>query len=430
MSKDKPTYENLEKKASELEKEVRIKEEHFNNFIKWIDDKSREFESYKSTAELLEIYLDDDWRIVDNSNNFLLITEDIVGLRKKRAHFKEFLKEDDFEKIRDYLEKIERIRKLSFKKGKKWELRYKGPSNTEIIGKDWLPFSFSGVNQWKIENGVIIHRPNKKNDEDCYLMTAQEYGGADEDIKIIFKAKTSTKKALIRDLSLVLSGASSKVGIHPDLAGYTICSGSKENTEGRIQRKGISLVVVHEELKPDTEYQISVERIGGRLTREIINLNSKRKGKFLEAIDPDVIYDNQNHIGFTTFAGEAKFYDIELYTRKSMFSIDRFKIPFDVEVGIRSEKSEDKIFKLRIGKYATAGESLNLLLFEDITERKIIENTLKTSEERYRLLAENVAEGVAILQDRKLVVINNSFASLFGYSKERLVGMKPIRLLR
>lgn len=430
MAKSKPTYIQLEKRIHELEREVRGKKEAYDTIIKRNDQKTREFESYKSTADLLELYLDEEWHIISNSNSFMLLTENIVGLRIRKEHVRNFLKDGDFDKIQEYLNKLDEIKKLPYEKSGAWELKYKGPSDSEKIGKDWMPFSFSGINQWKIKNGRIFHRPDLKNEEDCYLMTAQEYGSAEKDVKVVFKVRTSKNKELIRDLSFVLSGASSEVGIHPDLVGYTVCSGSKENTEGRIQKTGISLVVFREELEPYTEYQMTIERTGGRITRELINLNNGEKGRYLEAIDTNAIYDKQNHIGFTTFSGEAEIYGVELFTRKSLFSIDQFKIPFDAEVEIRDEKLESKVFKLRIGKYATAGESINLLLFEDITERKRIEKTLRTSEERYRILAENVAEGVAILQDRKLKFVNNSFASLFGYSRDQLVGIEPIILFR
>jgi hypothetical protein len=40
-------------------------------------------------------------------------------------------------------------------KGNKWKLKYSGPGDTEQIGKDWLPFSYSGFNDWRIINGKI-----------------------------------------------------------------------------------------------------------------------------------------------------------------------------------------------------------------------------------------------------------------------------------
>lgn len=387
MSGSKPTYKELVKRLRKLEKENSSGKKTLESLRKWIDSQTKQCESYKTTADLLELYLDEDWRIVDCSNNFLLLTESIVGLRIKGEHVRNFLQKGDFEKIQEYLNRHDEIKNLPFNKGREWELRYKGPSDSEKIGNDWLPFSFSGTNQWRIENGKVIHQPLIQNDEDCYLMAAKEYGNADEDVKVIYKVKTSKNKNLTRDLSLVLSGASADTGIHPDLAGYTACSGSKENTVGRIQKKGLNLVVINEKLDSDTEYQITVERTGGKLERELVNLNTGMKGQLLEIIDTNVIYDRQNHIGFTTFAGEAEFYDIEIYTRKSIFNIDQFKIPFDVEVGINDPNIKDKIFKLRIGGQKIEEKNHNMLLFEDITERKQAENELKKSRERLRDLA-------------------------------------------
>ena len=393
-SKNKPTYDELEKRVEKLEQEVGSKKKAFDKLCHWNDQVTRDFESYKTALDMLELYLDKDWRIIGHSNSLALLTENIIGLRKREEHVRSFLKEGDFEKIQEYLDKLITIKNLPFGQGKKWKLRYRGPSDSEKIGRDWLPFSFSGINRWKIKNGKIIHKPVREKEEDCYLMTATEYGGADEDIKVIFKARTLKNKDLIRDLSLVLSGASGEAGIYPDLVGYTACSGSNGNTEGRIQKKGGNLIVVYEELEPDTEYQITVERTGGKLSREIKNLKTGAQGHLLEVIDTEVVYDRQNYLGLTTYAGEAEFYDLEIYTRKSIFTVDQFRVPFNVEVGINDDKIKDKVFKLRIGKKETGGKTCHMLLFEDITERKQEESARRISKERYEMATRAARVGV------------------------------------
>ncbi|MFC1537461.1 PAS domain-containing protein [Gemmatimonadota bacterium] len=380
MSENKPTYEELEKRIRELEKEKTgnnktLREERWRQ-----DQQSRNFEYYKSMTDLLEIYLDENWHIISHSSNILLCTENIVELRKRGAHISELLREGDFAKINSYWKKFEKIRKLPFEKGRDWELRYRGPQDSEEIGEDWIPFSHSGTYQWKIESGRIIHHPGFKDEEDCYLMTADEYGSENEDVKVIFKTRTSKDKEVIRDLSLVLSGASGKLGFHPDLVGYTVCSGSNANTLGRIQKKGGNLIVVNEELEPDTEYQITAERTGGRLKREIVNLNTGEKGKTLEVIDVNVIYGKYNHIGFTTFSGGAEIFDIEIYTRESSFKVDQFRIPLNIEIGINDERIKDRRYSLKIGQTHLQEGSQYLLLLDDITERKRAEEKLSESE--------------------------------------------------
>ncbi len=68
--------------------------------------------------------------------------------------------------------------------------------------------------------------------------------------------------------------------------------------------------------------------------------------------------------------------------------------------------------------------------FIDITKRKRAAEELRTSEERYRILAENVADGVGIVQDGKLTFANVALGSIFGYAVDELVGMESIGLFR
>ncbi|MBW1708614.1 MAG: sigma 54-interacting transcriptional regulator [Deltaproteobacteria bacterium] len=61
--------------------------------------------------------------------------------------------------------------------------------------------------------------------------------------------------------------------------------------------------------------------------------------------------------------------------------------------------------------------------FLDITEQKHFEQALMQSEEGYRILAENVPDGVALMQGGVYVLVNQAFALLFGYNHpEQLIG--------
>ena len=60
----------------------------------------------------------------------------------------------------------------------------------------------------------------------------------------------------------------------------------------------------------------------------------------------------------------------------------------------------------------------------DVTPRKRAEQALMDSEERYRVLAENAQEGVIVLQDAKVLYINESMADIVGYSLEELAGLR------
>jgi len=66
----------------------------------------------------------------------------------------------------------------------------------------------------------------------------------------------------------------------------------------------------------------------------------------------------------------------------------------------------------------------------DITERIKMEEELRAGEERYRALIENVKEGVALIQDKNLLFVNEAFVKIFGYAAaEELIGKHIIRLV-
>ncbi|MBW1894420.1 MAG: sigma-54-dependent Fis family transcriptional regulator, partial [Deltaproteobacteria bacterium] len=62
------------------------------------------------------------------------------------------------------------------------------------------------------------------------------------------------------------------------------------------------------------------------------------------------------------------------------------------------------------GKMIGAIETL-----QDITRRIKAEKELRASEGRYRKLAENVADGVILIQNKTLIFANQAFAGIFGY---------------
>ncbi|NNL78526.1 MAG: SpoIIE family protein phosphatase [Desulfobacterales bacterium] len=65
----------------------------------------------------------------------------------------------------------------------------------------------------------------------------------------------------------------------------------------------------------------------------------------------------------------------------------------------------------------------------DITERKLAEDALRKSEEKFRRIVETAAEGF-ILMDEDLVIfeVNDAYCRMLGYSREELIGKRPIDL--
>jgi PAS domain S-box-containing protein len=69
------------------------------------------------------------------------------------------------------------------------------------------------------------------------------------------------------------------------------------------------------------------------------------------------------------------------------------------------------------------GEPATLVCLRDITDRKRAEETLKESEERYRIAIEHSNDGVAIIKGDQHVYVNQRFLDLHGYeTPEEIIG--------
>ena len=66
----------------------------------------------------------------------------------------------------------------------------------------------------------------------------------------------------------------------------------------------------------------------------------------------------------------------------------------------------------------------------EITQRKLAEQALRESEERYRFLAKNVADGIIVVLNGRLMFVNDALVRMFGYfDASQLVGREVFSLI-
>jgi len=65
------------------------------------------------------------------------------------------------------------------------------------------------------------------------------------------------------------------------------------------------------------------------------------------------------------------------------------------------------------------------IILEDISDQKIADRSLLASEERFRLMAENIRDGLIISENGKMVYANRRVEEIFGYPREELILLSP-----
>ncbi|MFQ5771151.1 MAG: PAS domain S-box protein, partial [bacterium] len=109
------------------------------------------------------------------------------------------------------------------------------------------------------------------------------------------------------------------------------------------------------------------------------------------------------------------------------------QVPFILMTAYGDEKLAVKMMKLGARDYLVKDKGFGDLLARIVkqvieqveTEQKLTEaeEALKRSEEKYRMLIDNMQDGIFIIQDSKMQFVNEAFAKMLGYTVEQIIGM-------
>jgi PAS domain S-box-containing protein len=154
---------------------------------------------------------------------------------------------------------------------------------------------------------------------------------------------------------------------------------------------------------------------------------------------------DHSHIGVFQVDDEGNIYYANEHACKNLgYSSDELlglKI-WDIDPNLNSEKwkvhrrktrsqvhsSIEKIHRKKNGTEFPVEVAINFIEFKnkkysisfdkDITERKLAEQSIKESEERYRRLAEATFEGIGISKKGEIIDVNDQICSMYGYKPE------------
>lgn len=82
-----------------------------------------------------------------------------------------------------------------------------------------------------------------------------------------------------------------------------------------------------------------------------------------------------------------------------------------------------------VSTYQIGGEDYFVGFVQDITERKKSQEKVKESEARFRNMAENIHDGLTIIENGKVSYINNRASEIYGYPKEELMNKSHFDLV-
>lgn len=156
---------------------------------------------------------------------------------------------------------------------------------------------------------------------------------------------------------------------------------------------------------------------------------------------PMLFFDNQNNIQMLN----EKFIELFGYTSDDLKTLNdwwtvaysdefhRDKIQEKYSDALKKAKKDEKVNRFRTTIRTKAGSRREVLvnfaffsrgkviIFEDITDLKHSEQAVKESERRYQIMAENIHDGLTIIENGKIVYLNARACEIFGYPKEELM---------
>lgn len=75
------------------------------------------------------------------------------------------------------------------------------------------------------------------------------------------------------------------------------------------------------------------------------------------------------------------------------------------------------------------GRKAITVILDDVTEHILADREIRASEERFRMMADNIQDGLIILENGKIVYANKRIAEISGYSIKELWAMKPMSII-
>lgn len=178
-----------------------------------------------------------------------------------------------------------------------------------------------------------------------------------------------------------------------------------------------------------------------KLVEEALRESERRHRAMLQAI-PDLIFRLSRDGMFLDFSGPP---GAQTYVHPEEFigkNVMEVLPPELAEISMAKiaraiDSGETQIFEYPLqfngqqnhweARIIACGESEVYAIVREVTERKIAEQALKASEERFKQLSEAAFEGIAIHENGVILEANQRLAEMFGYSLDEFIGANILK---
>jgi len=103
-----------------------------------------------------------------------------------------------------------------------------------------------------------------------------------------------------------------------------------------------------------------------------------------------------------------------------------------ITIESKHKRKDGTVFPIEssISLITLGGKKLTMGIDRDITERKLAEDKIRESEERYRLLVNHSPDAIGVYSEDKIVFVNDAAVKLLAAkSKEELLGLSPLKFV-
>lgn len=120
----------------------------------------------------------------------------------------------------------------------------------------------------------------------------------------------------------------------------------------------------------------------------------------------------------------------EVDVHELLESIARNGDDHEITVTLPIRNTGERIFQQKcVPTVFDDGRKALTVILEDVTEHILAEREIRQSEERFRMMADNIQDGLVILENGKIIYANKRIAEMTGYTIRELWAMKPIRII-